>query len=355
MLRQMAFGLILILLARPPLVAQQAPPRIDVMKLGPQVGQMVPGFQLTDQHGKTWTRDSLMGPNGLMLVFSRSADWCPYCKTQMLELQSRVQEITSRGLGLAVITYDSPAILADFTARRGITYPLLSDAGSATITTYGILNTTVDPNTTNYGIPFPGTFIVNRRGVVSAKFFEEAYQERTTASSIMVKLGQAGVGVEGRRISTDQLDLTTYVSDEVVAPGSLFSVVLDVTPHKGVHVYAPGPHGYKVIALRLDANPLVKARPVRYPSPETYVFAPLKERVQVYQKPFRLVADMSLDGSMEGRKKLATVEAVTITGTLDYQACNDTICFNAKSVPVSYTVKVRQLDTERARVGSPSR
>ncbi len=335
--------------------AQQPAAKIDVTKLGPQVGQTVSDFRLPDQHGKIWTRQALMGPKGLMLVFSRSADWCPYCKTQMLELQSRVQEIVSRGLGLAVITYDSPAVLADFSARRTITYPLLSDAGSATIKAYGILNTTVDPSTTNYGIPFPGTFILDTHGVVTAKFFEDAYQERTTVSNIMLKLGQAGAGVEGRRISTDHLDVTTYASDQVVAPGSLFSLVFDVTPRKGVHVYAPGPHTYQVIAVRLDPNPLLMARPVRYPPSETYVFAPLNERVQVYQKPFRLTEDMSLDGSQEGRKKLANVESVTITGTLDYQACDDKLCFNPKSVPLSYIVKVRQLDTERAHVAASSR
>ena len=46
-----------------------------VTKLGPQVGERVADFRLQDQDGKVWTRDTLMGPNGLMLVFLRSADW----------------------------------------------------------------------------------------------------------------------------------------------------------------------------------------------------------------------------------------------------------------------------------------
>jgi peroxiredoxin len=334
-------------------IAAQTPAKIDVMTRGPQIGQAAPDFRLVDQRGHTWTRDSLMGPNGLMLVFSRSADWCPYCKTQMIELQSRAEEIKSRGLGLAVITYDSPAILADFTKRRGITYALLSDAGSTTIKNYGILNTTVEATSTNYGIPFPGTFILNTRGAVTAKFFEEAYQERTTVSNIMLKLGEAGAGVAARRISTGQLDVTTYASDQVVAPGSLFSLVFDVVPHQGIHVYAPGPHNYKVIGIRLDPNPVVMVRPVRYPASETYVFAPLKERVEVYQKPFRLLADVAIDASREARPKLASVDSVTITGTLDYQACDERLCFTPKSVPISYTVKLRQLDTERASGGAP--
>jgi hypothetical protein len=51
------------------------PANPDVQKLGPQVGSRVPDFTLTDQRGQSRTLASLMGPNGLMLVFFRSADW----------------------------------------------------------------------------------------------------------------------------------------------------------------------------------------------------------------------------------------------------------------------------------------
>jgi hypothetical protein len=53
----------------------QLPARIDVSKLGPQVGERVPDFTLKDQNGKPWTLQSIMGPKGAMLVFYRSAEW----------------------------------------------------------------------------------------------------------------------------------------------------------------------------------------------------------------------------------------------------------------------------------------
>jgi peroxiredoxin len=48
---------------------------VELSKLGPQVGQRVPDFNLKDQNGKAWTLESLLGPKGAMLVFYRSADW----------------------------------------------------------------------------------------------------------------------------------------------------------------------------------------------------------------------------------------------------------------------------------------
>ena len=48
---------------------------IVVADLGPQVGEQVPNFELTDQFGDAHDLESVMGPNGAMLLFHRSADW----------------------------------------------------------------------------------------------------------------------------------------------------------------------------------------------------------------------------------------------------------------------------------------
>jgi hypothetical protein len=62
-----------------PLASQVTPQpgreRIDVSRRGPQVGDTIPDFTLRDQYGAAWTRESILGGNGTMLVFLRSADW----------------------------------------------------------------------------------------------------------------------------------------------------------------------------------------------------------------------------------------------------------------------------------------
>lgn len=57
------------------LVAAQTREAVVVASLGPQVGERVPDFSLPDQSGQVHSLDSIMGPNGVMLVFFRSADW----------------------------------------------------------------------------------------------------------------------------------------------------------------------------------------------------------------------------------------------------------------------------------------
>ena len=61
-------------LAVPAEAAQERTP-VDVASLGPQIGEIVPDFSLPDQNGRIRTRDSILGPNGAILLFHRSADW----------------------------------------------------------------------------------------------------------------------------------------------------------------------------------------------------------------------------------------------------------------------------------------
>ena len=58
-----------------PSQAVQSRTPIEVASLGPQVGERVPDFSLPDQTGRVWTRDSILGPNGAIVLFHRSANW----------------------------------------------------------------------------------------------------------------------------------------------------------------------------------------------------------------------------------------------------------------------------------------
>jgi peroxiredoxin len=265
-----------------------------------------------------------------------------------VELQGRLTELRKEGLGLAAIMYDPVPVLADFAARRGITFPLLSDQGSATIKRYGILNTTVPETNQLYGYPFPGTFILNRDGVVTARFFEPTYQERDTINSVLARLGK-NVEAPVLKTTAPHLSIASYLSDSVAAPGTHFSIVLDITPEPHVHVYAPGVSGYKPIALAVQPQPWLIVREARFPKPDDYYFKPLNEHVAVFQKRFRMTQDVEIDASREAAAALKDLGTMTIGGTLSYQACDDKVCFNPQSVPLSWTITLRPLDTERAR------
>ncbi len=291
-----------------------------------------------------------------------------------MELQDRLEELRGQGLGVAAISYDSEAVLADFSRRRGITFPLLSDDDSEVITEFGILNTVAaeaqgpngdDPevvaDVARYvsvlgaspmvvGTPFPGTFMLDRTGRVTARFFEEFYWERNTTANVMLKLGVGLSPIAAIEGSTAHLKLTAYPSNPYVTVGTRFSVAVQVEPKPGIHVYAPGAEalGYRVVSLNLRPVPHVRFEPVEFPASEIYHFEPLDERVPVYQSPFTLLQEAVVAATPEAKEALAQLDALTLSGTLDYQACDDRLCFEPVSVPLSFTLDLELLDRQRA-------
>jgi AhpC/TSA family protein/cytochrome c biogenesis DsbD-like protein len=260
-----------------------------------------------------------------------------------VELQGRVAALKDQKIGLVAISYDSPAILKRFAEARGITYPLLSDGGSAIIKRFGLLNTTIDPAAPTYGIPFPGTIVVNKMGIVTARYFEDAYQERNTVASILVRQGQAATGPSVVAESA-QVRVTATATDARVAPGERLSLVFNIEPRKGMHLYAPGAHSYSVVRVTVDAQPWLRAHPVNYPASEIYEFKPLNERVEVYQRPFRLVQDVTILATREVQQQLAGQSQLTLTARLDYQACDDRVCYSPQSIPMSWKLDLTPLD-----------
>lgn len=263
-----------------------------------------------------------------------------------MELQSRYGDLQARGIGLAAIVYDSTDLLEAFADARGIEFPLLSDPGSETIKRYDLLNREADPASRSYGIPYPGTFILDTNGRVQERFFERAYQERFTVSSIVVRLGDPIDGTDrgATRVDTDHLEALAWATDGTVAPGNRFALVVDVTPKTDMHVYAPGDHTYQVIRLRMDAPEFLRSHEVVYPPSQTYYFEPLDETVPVYVEPFRLVQDITIPMNRETATLAAEAGAtVTLEGTLEYQACDDEVCYLPAEVPLSWELTWRPL------------
>ncbi len=291
-----------------------------------------------------------------------------------MELQDRLTELSDAGIGVAAISYDSPEILADFAARRGITFPLLSDAGSKTINEYGILNTVaaegVGPNRDDpavkadvakyvsvfgasqmiVGTPYPGTFMLDSNDRVKSRFFEEYYRERSTTSTVMLKMGIGVSPIAAIQGTTDQLKFTAYPSNHSVTVGTRFALAVDVEPNPGMHVYAPGADamGYRVIGLSLAPNPLVRYEPVEFPDSEIYHFKPLDELVPVYLQPFTLIQEVVVDATEQAEAIIAGMDTLNLSGALEFQACDDAICYLPQSIPLTFTIDLENPDRQRA-------
>lgn len=253
-----------------------------------------------------------------------------------------MEDIKKQGLGLAAISYDSEAILRSFTEKHLITFPLLSDVGSKTIDAWGLRNREATGRTA--GIPYPGTYVIDRSGVIVSRAFEDAYQERDTAASILASL-RPPASLQGTPdIVGKYLIARTSVSDRVAAPGHRVSLLVEIVPGKNVHVYAPGQRGYIPIAVTLDPSPDFKIGAARYPVPTDYVFGQLKEHVKVFDRPSRIMQDVTLALTPSLRQRAAAKDTLSVSGTLEYQACDDKVCFRPESIRLTWSIALTPIE-----------
>lgn len=168
------------------LVASPSLPVNAAEELGPAIGARVPDIGgPPDQTGAPRTLQSLMGQNGLVLFFFRSADWCPYCQAQMIDLNTAVAALERRGYRMAGISFDSPQVLKTFIDRRQIGYTLLSDPKSEIIDRYRLRDPQYPPGSFAYGVPRPIIFILDKTGTIKAKLYEETYTKRPPAALLI--------------------------------------------------------------------------------------------------------------------------------------------------------------------------
>jgi hypothetical protein len=220
---------------------------------------------------------------------------------------------------LASISYDSPAVLARFASAHQITFPLLSDKGSVVIRRYGILNTNIPHTHRFYGIPFPGEYLVAPDGRVTDKVFLSSYEDRATASELLLKNFGIGADNDVIEIKSDETTARIQLSDSSAFSGQELAVAAEFAIQPGWHIYGqPLPKGYVPTAISFD-DAMVARQSFEFPKPTPIKFVALGETLSAYTSHFRVIGTILLKQKLPaGAHKLA--------GELRFQECNDQIC-----------------------------
>jgi hypothetical protein len=226
---------------------------------------------------------------------------------------------------------------------------MLADPDSKTIQAYGVFNQ--EATGMQKGYARPGYFFIDTNGIIREKFFEAKYRERLTGNSLISKLfPELGQEVT-ETVEAPHLQLALEQSDSVSVPGTRVTLVAEVRLPPDVHVYAPGTQGYKPIQLVIEPIPQLELKPAVYPSSKTLYLPAIKERVPVFEGTFRISQDVRVNTGAETVGSIGKDGKIfTISGKLEYQACDKTTCYLPTSVPVKWQLQVFPLDRTRAPV-----
>ena len=159
------------------------------IEVGIALGAKAPiAMPLRDSAGQPTSLAQKMGPNGMVLFLVRSADWCPFCKAQLIRTNTIRSAVASQGYALASLSYDKPDTLAGFAATKGLGYMLLSDQGSKMIDALGLRDPQYPADSFAYGVPHPTILVLAPDGSVKAKYVSADYRSRPSNDDVLAML-----------------------------------------------------------------------------------------------------------------------------------------------------------------------
>lgn len=253
--------------------------------------------------------------------------------TQLVELQDALPRFAEAGIKLYVVSYDEPDALDDFAKNHGITFPLLSDADSAVIRAYGILNAQIEPHEIPwYGLPYPGAFVLDESGVVIEKLFNRHWANRKSAESMLDgALGEILLGADepSDRGGNDDIKVSaTYHGgggQAKLAVERQLVVRFELAP--GLHIYdAPVPEGMVATHIDVSGSPGVHIGSITCPETRALRLPGMDSELRVWDGRVDFTMPVRIDDSVLSFAAKHTIDDIDIKVDIRYQACDDKAC-----------------------------
>ena len=238
----------------------------------------------------------------------------------MVELQQNAAEFEKNGIRVCAVSYDTVEVLADFAEKHQISYPLLADPDSAVIRRFGILNTHIPPAHAWYGVPFPGTIMVDEHGRVMERSFYASHGTRDAVARMLrdvFRIEKASRGVVQTR-SSERVEVVAYLSARTVRPGQVLTWTTEIEVGEGSHIYGrPLPESYLPTTLTFREIEDVHFGEVVYPKPRSLHLEGLGETLPIYDGRILVTAPI------HNRRK----DSFAVQARLQFQACDEHQCY----------------------------
>ncbi len=241
-----------------------------------------------------------------------------------MELQSHKAEFDAGGIKLFAISYDAVEPLGAFADHYGIEFPLLSDVGSRVIREFGILNTLVQPDETEYyGIPYPGSYLVDETGTVIAKFFNRQYQVRETAASVLrmgFDLPVDPASLSHAEASGAGVNVHASLMTKELHPRQRSFIYVNLELDEGLHVYGdPIPDGYVRTEVHATGTEGLEFGEPQFPPTKPFKIEGIDDQFHTFDGKVEIVVPVVSTIREEG--------AAEIELTVRFQACTDDMCY----------------------------
>ncbi len=242
-------------------------------------------------------------------------------------------EFESNDIKLYALSYDDQDTLSQFAEKQSIPYTLLSDVDSAVIRQYGILNTQVsEDDFILWGIPYPGVYICNEEGVVTAKFFHDTYKKRDSAQMLIdAAMGKIALADDAPQAQggDESIKITAAVhgGNGSIRQGIIRKAVVRFEMSDGLHIYGePVPEGMVATSIDISGHEGIRVLEPEFPPTEPLYLEAMDVNLQVWSGQVDLVVPFYPTGELVSETRPLDMDSIDIQIKVRYQACTDQEC-----------------------------
>ena len=128
------------------------------------VNQPAPSFTLPDENGNMISLSDFKGKRDVLVFFIRG-DFCPVCQMMLRTFQKEREKFIQKNITMISIGPGPAEINLDIVKKFGLDYKLLCDAQQEVMEKYGCRDP-ADKRAYPEGMPIPGTFLIDKKGLL---------------------------------------------------------------------------------------------------------------------------------------------------------------------------------------------
>jgi peroxiredoxin len=170
----------------------------------PKVGDMMPSFLLPDETGSLVSLEELLRKGPVALTFHRG-HWCPYCRININALAHAHGEIAPEGGQIVAIIPEREQFALELKSDAQADFPVLVDMDNAYAMSLGVAFWMGDElkqimlenpdwhissfqGNDSWMLPVPATFVVDRDGIITARFVDPDFRRRMSIEELLAAL-----------------------------------------------------------------------------------------------------------------------------------------------------------------------
>ena len=157
------------------------------------IGEKIPNISLRDVDGNEIKTNKIISKK-TVLVFYRGG-WCPYCNSQLADMQEIENQIIDLGYQVIAISPDAPSFLKQTEDKKELKYQLFSDSEGVFAQALGIAFKKEKSKLDKYSegknpgfLPVPTVYVINENKEIEFLYINPNYSKRLEGNVLLAVL-----------------------------------------------------------------------------------------------------------------------------------------------------------------------